>query len=194
MAFSDHYGTNKSYRLTANVAYTFSDGIVLKSITGYQYGQGNGNVDLNELGLPFSSFEDYGRETIFSQELNLGLAGHRAVALGRRPLLPARLCDAAAGRRPAGLRHPRRARPNLVFEDLDLVYRTPKTTEAAFGQVSYDINHALQLQVGLRYTNETFGLRDEFADPAHGVRIDDSAVGRVATAHTSDSAPPARWR
>jgi iron complex outermembrane recepter protein len=70
------------------------------------------------------------------------------------------------------------------FEDLDLVYRTPKTTEAVFGQVSYDLTSALQLSLGARYTDETFGLTD------NSPTIFDGAVvlsNLAYTAHTSDS-------
>jgi iron complex outermembrane receptor protein len=187
-AFSNLYGTNKSDRVVANVGYTFNDGIVLKSITGYQYGQGNGNVDLNELNLPFSSFEDYGRETIFSQELNLvspdtgplRWVGGLYYQHDYVTLLP-------GGGRPGFDIHVVVAPPNLIFEDLDLIYRTPKTTEAAFGQVSYDFTPALQLQVGLRYTNETFGLSDESPTflTVFGTTTEISDTKFVA--HTSDS-------
>jgi iron complex outermembrane receptor protein len=188
MAFTNLYGTNKSDRLVANVAYAFNDGIVLKSITGFQYGQGNGNVDLNELNLPFSSFEDYGRETIFSQELNLvspdtgplRWVGGLYYQHDYVTLLP-------GGGQPGFDIHVVVVPPNVVFEDLDLVYRTPKTTEAAFGQVSYDFTQALQLQVGLRYTNETFGLRDDsptiLTIAGTSTLLSDAAF----VAHTSDS-------
>jgi iron complex outermembrane recepter protein len=188
MAFSNLYGTNKSDRLTANLAYTFNDGIVLKSITGYQYGQGNGNVDLNELGLPFSSFEDYGRETIFSQELNLvspdtgplRWVGGLYYQHDYVTLLP-------GGGQPGFDIHVVLAPPNLVFEDLDLIYRTPKTTEAAFGQVSYDFSPALQLQVGLRYTSETFDLRDDSPTLLTVFGATTLLSDAAFTAHTSDS-------
>jgi iron complex outermembrane recepter protein len=185
--FSSLYGTNKSDRLVANLGYTFNDGIVLKSITGYQYGQGNGNVDLLEIG-PFSSFEDYGRETIFSQEFNLvspdtgplRWVGGLYYQHDYVTLLP-------GGGQPGFDIHVVVAPPNLIFEDLDLIYRTPKTTEAAFGQVSYDFTPALQLQVGLRYTNETFGLSDESPTllTVFGTTTEISDTKFVA--HTSDS-------
>ena len=73
--------------------------------------------------------------------------------------------------------------PGVV--DLQLNYRTPKTTEAVFGQVSYDLTPALQLQVGARYTHETFGLTDDSPTIVLGTVVADPVV----VAHTSDSGP-----
>ncbi len=190
--YSSLYGTNKSDRIVANLGYTFNDGIVLKSITGYQYGQGNGNVDLLEIG-PFSSFEDYGRETIFSQEFNLvspdtgplrwvgGLYyQHDYVTLlpgGGQPGFDIHVVVTPLT--PTG--------PTAIFEDLDLIYRTPKTTEAGFGQVSYDFTPALQLQVGLRYTNETFGLTDNSPTLLTVFGTTTLLSNAAFVAHTSDS-------
>jgi iron complex outermembrane recepter protein len=182
-SFTDDYGTNKSFRVVSNIGYTFNDGIILKSITGYQYGQGNGNIDLSELNLPGSSFEDFGRETIFSQELNLvspdtgplRWIGGLYYQHDYVTLLP-------GGGQPGFDIHV--VIPGVLVEDELLTYRTPKTTEAAFGQVSYDFTHALQLQVGLRYTNETFDLRDTAP-----TLIDGAPLLPIPSfvAHTSDS-------
>lgn len=153
-SFTDDYGTNKGTRVTLNATYTLPDGIALKSITGYQYAIGNNNIDLTEV-FPTAAFEDYGRESIFSQEINV-------VSPDNGPL-----------RWVGGLYYqhdyvsliPGGGQPGFDihlpgFEDELLLYHTPKVTEAVFGQVSYDLTAALQLQVGARYTDETFGLQD----------------------------------
>ncbi len=44
--------------------------------------------------------------------------------------------------------------------DILLDYHTPKTTEAAFGTLTYDFTDQLQLQAGARYTHSTFSLTD----------------------------------
>ncbi|MFI4933329.1 MAG: TonB-dependent receptor [Caulobacterales bacterium] len=191
-SFINDYATDKGYTLTLNAGYTFSNGIVLKSITGFENGSGNANIDLPEVG-PGSLFEDYGREQIFSQELNLvspdkgpfrWIGGlyyqHDYVTLlpgGGAPGFDIHVVF------PGG------------FEDILLTYRTPKTTEAVFGKATYDITPALQLEAGARYTSETFGLKDDLptvltltgvgsftlSDPSYNVHTTNSGVtGKVA--------------
>jgi iron complex outermembrane receptor protein len=79
--------------------------------------------------------------------------------------------------------------------DILLNYHTPKTTEAAFGQGSFDITDSLQLVVGARYTHSTFDLQDTtsllifglpgaaFGDPPESVTTsqnDDKVTGKIA--------------
>ena len=54
-------------RLSLNAGYTLGDGILLRSITGYQSGITTQGVDLEAGGV---SFTDYGRERVISEELN----------------------------------------------------------------------------------------------------------------------------
>jgi iron complex outermembrane receptor protein len=180
-SFINDYATNKGYTLTLNAAYTLPDGIILRSITGWQAGLGNANIDLTEL-FPTASFEDYGREQIASEELNvvspdnkgpLSWVGGLYYQHDYVSLLP----GGGAPGFDIGLPH--------GGLDLELNYRTPKTTEAVFGQASYDITPALQLQVGARYTHETFGLTDDSPLLVGGVQVLDP----VAVGHTSDSGP-----
>lgn len=180
-SFINDYATNKGYRLTLNAAYTLPDGIIVRSITGWQAGGGNENIDLTEL-APGDSFEDYGREQIASEELNivspdnkgpLSWVGGLYYQHDYVSLLP----GGGAPGFDIGIPH------GVV--DAELNYRTPKTTEAVFGQVSWDITPVLQLQVGARYTDETFGLTDDSPTLILGTVVADP----VAVAHTSDSGP-----
>jgi iron complex outermembrane receptor protein len=41
--------------------------------------------------------------------------------------------------------------PGVLVPEIVLLWRTPRTTEAVFGQAQYNITDALKLQVGLRY-------------------------------------------
>jgi iron complex outermembrane recepter protein len=180
-SFINDYATNKGYRLTLNAAYTFPDGIILRSITGWQAGGGNANIDLTEL-APGDAFEDYGREQIASEEINvvspdnkgpLNWVGGLYYQHDYVSLLP------GGGKPGFDIGVP----PGIV--DLQLNYRTPKTTEAVFGQISYDITPALQLQVGARYTNESFGLTDDSPTVVFGTVVADP----IAVGHTRDSGP-----
>ena len=191
--YTRSYGVEETYRLSLNAAYTFPNGIVLKSISSYQYGVGYGEVDLTIVGDgtgPFTNapypdtFADNGRETIYSEEINIispdkgpfrwlgGLyyqhdyvtllpgGGNTGFDIGLSSILP-------------GL-------------DADLHYKTPKVTEAAFGQVSYDLTPALQLQVGARVANETFGLTDTTFNQSFGGVVLPATILNFA-AHTSNS-------
>jgi iron complex outermembrane receptor protein len=78
--------------------------------------------------------------------------------------------------------------------DIVLTYRTPKETEAIFGQVSYDITPALQLEVGARYTNESFSLTDTAPTLILGVPV----INPSFSAHTDNAGPTGKvsltWR
>jgi len=188
-SYISDYATNKGYTLSLNAGYTLPDGILLKSITGWNSGLGNANIDLLEL-FPTAAFLDYGREQILSQEFD-------AVSPDKGPfrwvgglyyqhdyvtLLP------GSGKPGFDIGVP----PGVV--DIVLTYRTPKETEAIFGQVSYDLTPALQLEVGARYTNESFSLTDTAPTLIFGVPI----INPSYSAHTDNAGPTGKvaltWR
>ncbi|MGH6970683.1 MAG: TonB-dependent receptor, partial [Caulobacteraceae bacterium] len=174
-----NYGTDKFYRLSLNLAYTLPDGIVLKSITGYQYGISNQQIDLDGTDLLPFTFSDYATERVYSEEID-------AVSPDKGPLrwvgglyFQSDTVDIpAAGGFDIHL-------PPL---DINLAYHTPKTTEAVFGQITYDLTPTLQVEAGARYTHSTFTLDDDnFVDnlPALGLFLhastdDDAVTGKVA--------------
>ena len=178
-SYIDDYATTKGYRLSMNPAHPHSNGIVLRSSTGWEAGGGDANLALTAL-APGDAFKDYGREEIFSQELDavspdkgpLSWVGGLYYQHDYVTLLP----GAGASGFDIGV-------PPGVF-DLTLNYRTPKTTEAVFGQATYDLTPAVQLQAGARYSQETFGLTDDGPTLFFGAQL----PGDVTyVAHTSDS-------
>jgi iron complex outermembrane recepter protein len=78
--------------------------------------------------------------------------------------------------------------------DINIIYHTPKTTDAVFGQVSYDLTPTLEVEAGARFTHSSFTLEDDnFFDhlPATGAMLhastDDNAVtGKVALNYRPD--------
>jgi iron complex outermembrane receptor protein len=72
--------------------------------------------------------------------------------------------------------------------DINITYHTPKTTEAVFGQVTWDLTPTFQIQAGARYTHSTFKLDDNnyfFNLPATGTVLhasvgDGAVTGKVA--------------
>jgi iron complex outermembrane receptor protein len=170
-----NFGTDKFYRLSLNMAYTLPDGIVLRSISGYQYGITNQQVDIDGVSfLPFT-FSDYGQERIWSEELN-------AVSPDKGPL-----------RWVAGLYFQNDVvdlPPGTGFDiglptggfDINIIYHTPKDTDAVFGQVTYDITSQWQIEAGARFTHSRFTLDDN-----NFVNFN-PAAGLVLHASTSDNA------
>ncbi|HUZ12593.1 MAG TPA: TonB-dependent receptor [Caulobacteraceae bacterium] len=184
-----NYGTDKFNRLSLNASYTLPDGIVLRSISGYQYGITNQSIDLDGTDLFPFTFSDYGQEQVYSEELNL-------VSPDRGPLrwVGGLYYQSDTVNLPAVGGFDIGAPPGIF--DINIAYHTPKITEAAFGQVSYDFTRAWQVEVGARYTHSTFTLDDDnFVDnqPAAGLVLhartnDDAVTGKVALNFRPDDA------
>ncbi|HEY1426043.1 MAG TPA: TonB-dependent receptor, partial [Caulobacteraceae bacterium] len=183
-----NFGTDKFYKLSLNMAYTLPDGIVLRSVTGYQYGITNQQVDIDGVSfLPFT-FSDYGQERIWSEELNAVSPDQGPVRWVAGLYFQNDVVDLPPGSGfDIGL-------PTGVF-DINIIYHTPKDTDAVFGQVTWDINPAWQIEAGARFTHSRFTLDDnnfiDF-DPAAGLVLhastDDNAVtGKVAVNFKPDA-------
>ncbi|HEY1753278.1 MAG TPA: TonB-dependent receptor [Caulobacteraceae bacterium] len=181
---ADNYGTNKFYRLSANVAYTLADGIVLRSISGYQYGITNQGIDLDGTANPALgfTFTDYATERVISQEFNVVSPDQGPLRWVGGLYFQSDVVDIPQGGFDIGVP------PGVV--DIGITYHTPKTTDAVFGQVTYDLTPALQLEAGARFTHSTFKLTDSNQTFVLGALVanlplqattDDNAVtGKVA--------------
>ena len=64
-------GIETTSRTVLNIAYTFADGIVLKSISGYQIGRGASNTDIDGTAIESAYFPVIGKEHIWSEEVNI---------------------------------------------------------------------------------------------------------------------------
>lgn len=151
-------GYDQFVRSVLDIRYTFEDGIQLRSVSGYQWGRASSKNDLDGTDfLPFS-YNVNVTEKIYSQEFNLISpdSGPFKWVVGAffqsdTVNIPQDGFDLGF---PAGVL------------DVELKYNTPKKHEALFGQATYDITDALQLQIGARYNHSTFGLTDYQADVA----------------------------
>jgi iron complex outermembrane receptor protein len=187
---ANNYGTNKFYRISANVAYTLPDGIQLKSITGYQYGITNQGVDLDGTSNPLFgfTFTDYATEQVFSQELNVVSPDQGPLRWVGGLYYQSDVVDIPVGGFDIGVP------PGAL--DLNISYHTPKTTEAVFGQVSYDLTSTLQLEAGARFTHSSFTLDDDnyfdnllaTGTVLHATTNDNAVTGKVALNWRPDSA------
>jgi iron complex outermembrane receptor protein len=181
-----NYGTDKFVRLSLNMAYTLDSGIVLHSISGYQYGITNQQVDIDGTSLLPFTFSDYGQERIYSEELNM-------VSPDKGPLRwvagvyfqsdtvdlpPVTGFDISI---PGAI-------PGIT--DINITYHTPKTTDAVFGQFTYDLGPEWQIEMGARFTHTSFTLDDNNffnnaptgpgAHADHASTDDNAVTGKVA--------------
>jgi iron complex outermembrane receptor protein len=145
-------GFETTNRTVLNIAYTLPDGIVLKSISGYQIGRGDSVTDIDGTAIENAFFAVIGKEHIASEEVNV-----ISPDAGRLRWVLGGYYSNDVVRIPFGLSGFDIHEPPL---DILLDYRTPKTTEAAFGQATFDITPALQIVAGARYTHSTFTLDD----------------------------------
>ncbi|HLI65346.1 MAG TPA: TonB-dependent receptor [Caulobacteraceae bacterium] len=172
-------------RSVLNVGYTFSNGTVLKSITGYQAGYiaSQASIDGN---LNGDSFPVKAAENIASEEVNL-----ISPNTGRFKWVVGAYYQDDVVRIPFGLTGFDIHTPPL---DILLHYTTPKTTEAVFGQATFDLTDRLQLVAGARYTHSQFTLSDTTSlllfglpgaifglppETAHAVQNDDKVTGKI---------------
>jgi iron complex outermembrane receptor protein len=155
---NDGYNRSIEYdtRAVLGLSYTFENGIALRSTSGYEWSDVSEQYDLDGTDNPVYRgffFYDRAQDINVSEELSLvSPAGQRfGWVLGTYlqhehfempPLGGFNLAT------PAG------------YSDVLLVYHAPKQDEALFGQVSYDVTQALQVQFDLRYNESTSRLRD----------------------------------
>jgi iron complex outermembrane receptor protein len=147
-------GIESTNRAVLNVAYTLPGGIILKSISGYQIGRGASDSDIDgTAGIEAPAFfAVIGKEHIWSEEVNI-----ISPDTGRFRWILGGYYQDDVVRIPFGLNGFDIHEPPL---DILLDYTTPKTQEAGFAQVSFDITPALQIVAGARYTHSLFTLDD----------------------------------
>lgn len=177
-------------RSVLNISYTFDNGMILRSISGYQ--DGSSLVDSDTDGtatLPFTSHIDVSQR-LWSQEFNL-------ISPDTGPLrwiIGAYYQDDLITFPEGGYittQYLSSTVPLLIATTLE--GRNPKTTAAVFGQVSYDLTDRLELQAGARFSRSTVENEAVSAIPALGLSItqndrveDEKVTGKVALNWTLD--------
>ena len=146
-ANSPQRALDRSIRQSIKADYTFDNGIIFRSLSGYQFGRTQYIGDLDGTAVGNSYFQDDVTEEIWSQEFNLISpdTGPLNWVLGvywqsdRYEFLPD---DFIIG-----------VPPGSPFTEYRLEGENPKTMAAVFGQISYDLTDSLEVQVGLRYSS-----------------------------------------
>lgn len=143
-------------RSVLKVNYVFPDGITLRSVSGYQYGNTSYTADLDgtDLGGPANGFAnnftffDRVNETIYSQEFDLISADNQFItwvfgAYGQADRYGWEKPFQFVIGTPAG----------SPFTEYKIQGSTPNQAWATFGQVSANFSHGFQVQLGARWSS-----------------------------------------
>jgi len=134
-------------RSVLKVDYEFGNGIILRSISGYQDGNTYYAADLDGTSVGNSTFTDSVDETLLSQEINLiSPEGERmSWVLGAyfqsddTEFLPGKFVIGVPAGTPA---------TEYVLQGTNF-----RQTSAVFGQVTFKLPHRFELQIGARYSD-----------------------------------------
>lgn len=142
-------GRDHFVRSVLDINYTFANGVVLRSLTGAQYGDTRAAQDYDGTALDTSTFSNHAVEHIYSQEFNLLSPTDQRLrwvvgAYYQRD-------DSHLPREDGFILH---LTTPLVI-DFSSEFNIRLRDKAVFGQVSYDLTPDLELQAGLRYNEHT---------------------------------------
>lgn len=142
-------GQDEFGRITANVSYTFDNGLAIRSISGYQSGTTQERVDTDGTSAGNDTFQDHARERIWSQEVNIVSPDSKRFTwlLGGYVQRDSYTFPANGGYHAVS--------PAGVLQSLEIIGTNPHTALAAFGQVGYKLSEALQITVGGRWSRTT---------------------------------------
>lgn len=182
--------SDETTRTVLNASYEFDNGITIRSISGVQYGTTYIRADTDGTAtLPFTFYDEV-EQRLWSQEVTLVSPDTDRLTW----ILGAYYQDDLITFPPGQF-----VTTQYVSAALPILYDTllegenPKTTAAAFGQITYDLTDALELQIGARYTRSTVENRASLAAPLLGLRLtqndrseEDALTGKVALNWTLD--------
>jgi len=181
----NNYNFETFDRSVLKASYTFGDGIILRSITGYQIGRLTFSQSLDG-STAGNAFYATGKEQIGSEELNL-----LSPDSGPLKWIVGGYYQSDDVRIPLGMSGFDIHTPPL---DILLDYNTPKTTAAGFGQLTWEVTDQFEIVGGARYTHSTFTLNDtteillfglpgiDFKLPpenAHAEQTDDAVTAKI---------------
>jgi iron complex outermembrane receptor protein len=153
------YATDQFVRSIVKADYTTDSGITLRSISGYQQGRSawTGDIDGTALATPNFIIAEAVNERLWSQEVNVISPDKGPLTWVVGAFYQNNRYDFPSGLFDIGVP------PGAVDEDLNGVNST--YTAAAFGQVSWNWDNGLQLQVGARYSKWSSTNRVHYTVP-----------------------------
>lgn len=181
---------DETSRTVLNVSYEFANGITLRSISGAQYGTTLVRADTDGTAtLPFTYYGET-EQRLLSQELTLVSPDEGRLTW----VLGAYYQDDLITFPPGQFITTQFVAPTVpLLYEIILEGENPKTTTAGFGQITYDLTEALELQVGARYTRSTVENDAILRAPLLGLQLtqddrseEDAVTGKVALNWTID--------
>ncbi|MDB5432293.1 MAG: hypothetical protein JWP35_3409 [Caulobacter sp.] len=173
------YAVDEQTRVVLNTSYVFDNGITLKSITGFQHGRTREAIDGDGTAAVNTTLRDDARETIWSQEVNLISPDNQAFTWVLGAYYQYDNTNFPPGKFDIG-------QPPGFF-DITLQGENPKTTQAVFGQVGYQLTEQLQIQAGARYSRSSSenhaisGIPQlHLVIPQNATEEDDKVTGKVS--------------
>lgn len=144
-ANAEHQALDRFGRATVAVNYNFTNGVTLRSISGYQYGNTQYRTDLDGTSAGNWYFADSVDEEIFSQEFNLISPDTGPLTWILGVYYQEDSYNFPPGEFVIGVPL------GSPFSEYRLDGRNPKETRAIFGQLSYQLTPSLEVQLGARY-------------------------------------------
>ncbi len=181
---------DETARTVLNVSYEFANGITLRSISGAQYGTTLVRADTDGTAtLPFTYYGET-EQRLLSQELTLVSPDEGRLTW----VVGAYYQDDLITFPPGQFITTQFVAPTVpLLYEIILEGENPKTTAAGFGQITYDLTDALELQVGARYTRSTVENDARLRAPLLGLQLtqddrseEDAVTGKVALNWTID--------
>ncbi len=142
-------GQDEFGRLSANLSYTFDSGLIIRSISAFQKGTTQEELDADGTSTASNTFQDFANEKIFSQEINIVSPDD-----GRFTWLIGGFYQHDQYDFPVGNGYVSLAATG-VLRSLRIEGSNPHTSLAGFGQVGYKLTDALQITVGGRWSRTT---------------------------------------
>jgi iron complex outermembrane receptor protein len=142
-------GQDEFGRISANISYTFDNGLAIRSISGYQAGTTQERVDSDGTSTGTDTFQDFAHEHIWSQEVNIVSpdSGRFTWLLGGYLQRDNYVFPANGGYRALS--------PTGALQSLEIIGANPHTATAVFGQLGYKLTDSLQITVGGRWSRTT---------------------------------------
>jgi len=134
------------FRTILKADYEFGNGVVLRSITGYQDGNTYYVADLDGTSVGTSTFRDSVDETSISQEFNLISPDGERMSWVLGAYYQFDKLKFPTGEFVIGVP------PGSIFSEYVLQGTNPKENKAVFGQVTFKLPHRFELQFGARYS------------------------------------------
>lgn len=142
-----HMAVDRFVRSVLKIDYVFDNGVILRSVSGYQDGNTSYATDLDGRSTGNFTFRNSVDERIYSQEINLISPNDGSFSWVLGAYFQSDKYTFPQGEFIVGVP------AGSVFSEYNLWGTNPKQNSAVFGQIAYDLTPSLELTVGLRYSD-----------------------------------------